>query len=1065
MSTYLQGITDFIPDYQPFQPDLNFYANALQTKQTQYDSNWKAVNNLYGQLHGAELTHDQNIAKKDQLLKQIDFNLKRVSGLDLSLEQNVQQATQVFRPFYEDKYLMKDMAWTKNFSSTYSSALALKSSQDQKMREQYWDTGIKEMQYRRDEFKEATLDETLNMGSVQYTPYSNAMKKYEELAKSFGDIETKTVDESGLYFIRQKNGALLIPSLQSLFMSNYATDPELQKIYATQAYVDRKDYSLQNATKYGGDKNIAEKAYLKEQYAFLKNYSAKRATVDAEHVDVTNSNIKSVNQAVQEGDVNPKQESYLENLERAMGINTANKEHSEKINNELNGDSSNTIITKGGPQGDELDLNDIELARLKVDAGRAAYFAEQDILGAANLYANRNSAYEMSANPIGLENLNHQHAMSRADQQHKYKLEELGTKAAYDQETNRIKHGIATGTLVYNEKGVAIPNEIYHKDIPWIAKWISGMTAEEINVEADNAEKIQESKTGLTNDWISNWFANMSQLVDKNSPEITDQELWGMMTLYDYNEKGAFGKSILDKAGVPYKQKANGKAKFLKLQQEYAANPEKVIKELTNSNMVLHMKKGFESWASKHDGHKIVQDYYSNENQKDASLSIEHFVRYQDDMNAVQELNTKTISKSINKAFDSKFGNFNDQQKAYLSDLFLRGVQGGTHEDLTHGMEGLTKEAFVKLAMKKYGNANLSYKKEWTDPEGAYYEGNPDRSLPVMLGLVQGSTEKQEAVFEQLYDQMSNNYFKTVTTTGPEGLKSAAGYLRGTDGRYALSTKAVTTQVVNLAAPGTPGFQSFMETMGDLNRINFNNDPSKYKISYGGATLSSDAADQTEAKQLVNSLLDTVRNGTKTAPFRIGSAQIGMENKNLGTMVIIPTKEWLEKHVKITDGDDKGKPDYAKIKEISENGITFTAPRQEWSNTLFQGNRMTPTEQKIAMGGKINYKDPNGAGSYSINKVTNMPGVDYALNYSIRQMDDNGKPVEDKYFVNYNRKGNKIDMAEKEMYNAILMTTQSNLEKFREFHRNGNTEALNNAKKYFGYTPQMSGFSYVNLNN
>jgi hypothetical protein len=57
MATYLQGISDFIPELQPFQPDLNFYANALQTKQTQYDSNWKAVNNLYGQLHGAELTH------------------------------------------------------------------------------------------------------------------------------------------------------------------------------------------------------------------------------------------------------------------------------------------------------------------------------------------------------------------------------------------------------------------------------------------------------------------------------------------------------------------------------------------------------------------------------------------------------------------------------------------------------------------------------------------------------------------------------------------------------------------------------------------------------------------------------------------------------------------------------------------------------------------------------------------------------------------------------------------------------------------------------------------------
>ena len=38
MSTYLQGVTDYIPQFQPFQPDLNFYANALQTKQNQYDT-------------------------------------------------------------------------------------------------------------------------------------------------------------------------------------------------------------------------------------------------------------------------------------------------------------------------------------------------------------------------------------------------------------------------------------------------------------------------------------------------------------------------------------------------------------------------------------------------------------------------------------------------------------------------------------------------------------------------------------------------------------------------------------------------------------------------------------------------------------------------------------------------------------------------------------------------------------------------------------------------------------------------------------------------------------------
>ena len=113
MATYISGVTDYIPQYQPFQPDYNFYSNVLQTKQTQYDTNWKALNKMYGQYYNADLTRDPNIAKKDNYLKQIEFNLQRVSQLDLSLEQNVDQATQIFKPFYEDKNLMKDMAWTK----------------------------------------------------------------------------------------------------------------------------------------------------------------------------------------------------------------------------------------------------------------------------------------------------------------------------------------------------------------------------------------------------------------------------------------------------------------------------------------------------------------------------------------------------------------------------------------------------------------------------------------------------------------------------------------------------------------------------------------------------------------------------------------------------------------------------------------------------------------------------------------------------------------------------------------------------------------------------------------
>ena len=263
MATYLQGVTDYIPQFQPFQPDLNLYANVLQTKQTQYDTSYKAINKIYGTYFYADLTRNNNIEKKDQLLKNIDFNLKRISGLDLSLDQNVAQAAQVFKPFYEDNNLMKDMAWTKTYNSQRGRAEGLKNAFDEKRREQYWDTGIKAMDYMKEEFKEASDEEALNFANVSYTPYVNTIKKAQEIAKEAGlSVEKVDFSPDGRYMIKTTNGEQLMEPLSKLFEAQLGADPAVQQIYQTQAYVNRKDYAYSNAAQFGGDKNAAEMKYL-----------------------------------------------------------------------------------------------------------------------------------------------------------------------------------------------------------------------------------------------------------------------------------------------------------------------------------------------------------------------------------------------------------------------------------------------------------------------------------------------------------------------------------------------------------------------------------------------------------------------------------------------------------------------------------------------------------------------------------------------------------------------------------------------------------------------------------
>ena len=322
MATYLQSVTDFIPQLQPFQPDLNFYGNVMQTKQTQYDTNWQALNKMYGQYYHADLTRDGNIAKKDNYLKQIEFNLKRVSQLDLSLEQNVTQATQIFKPFYEDKSLVKDMAWTKNFNNQMNRAEIFKLSSDEKDRAQYWETGVREMQYLKDEFKTATESEAMNFSNVEYTPYVNTIERAQKVAKESGlSVESVDFSKDGRWIVKTKNGEQLIEPLQKLFEAQLGSDPAIQAVYKTQAFVDRKDYAYSNAAQFGGDKNKAEMKYLENSFNILKEKSTARYKALQAQSKLYDSKIADIEKQIKDGDASPEAAQALSQYKMNKDIN------------------------------------------------------------------------------------------------------------------------------------------------------------------------------------------------------------------------------------------------------------------------------------------------------------------------------------------------------------------------------------------------------------------------------------------------------------------------------------------------------------------------------------------------------------------------------------------------------------------------------------------------------------------------------------------------------------------------------------------------------------------------
>jgi hypothetical protein len=128
MATYLKGVKDYVPQLQTFKPDYKFLSDVLSVRQDRYDTNYKSLNDLYSKVVYADMSREDNNTQRDIYANQLSNGLKQVSGMDLSLAQNVDVAKGLFKPFFENKALVKDMTFTKMYQKEGSRVSAMKDS-------------------------------------------------------------------------------------------------------------------------------------------------------------------------------------------------------------------------------------------------------------------------------------------------------------------------------------------------------------------------------------------------------------------------------------------------------------------------------------------------------------------------------------------------------------------------------------------------------------------------------------------------------------------------------------------------------------------------------------------------------------------------------------------------------------------------------------------------------------------------------------------------------------------------------------------------------------------------
>jgi hypothetical protein len=419
MATYIPGITDYIPQAQPFRPDFNMLGNMLQTKQSRYDANHKQLSSIYSTLLNSPLMRDENISKRDMFFKSVDQSIQRIAGLDLSLDQNVEAAKSIFKGFYEDKDLIKDMTWTKNYYNQKERSQAMRNCiKPDECGGSWWEGGDKYLDYKAQEFKNATKEEALGFENVNYVAAQDFQDKAMKAAKDAG-FKVVYDDVKGDWIVKTTNGTEMVKPLSEFYVSKFGEEPGMMEYLKANSYVNRKDWVASNLSNYQSE-DEANMAYIQEYYNQVEqsiNDGKKEAQTNA---DVANQKSKDIDQHVKTTGVLPQSDDWLSQ----WGDTKAEVEDAEK-NVKVYDEAANSMkVFKNN-------IGNMKAYLSYFDNSAAIDLLKRKSLLAASEYANLTTEREFRENPI-----------AKAAREHAWDLEKTRMKEGYiDPRTNEYVPG------------------------------------------------------------------------------------------------------------------------------------------------------------------------------------------------------------------------------------------------------------------------------------------------------------------------------------------------------------------------------------------------------------------------------------------------------------------------------------------------------------------------------------------------------------------------------------------------------------------------------------------------
>lgn len=401
MATYLQGSNKYIPQIQPYQPDLNFYKSVLDTKTAQYEAGYDRVNSIYGTLLNSPLTRQDTSTMRNDFFSKANNEIQRLAGVDLSLEDNQTAAFQVFKPLTTNKLFAKDVNFTKDLYNEYDRSEFFRNCINEKeCGGKFWQGGVDYLQYKAQDFAQADENIAMSMESPKYVPFVNTVQDAVDFAIN-SKLEMQTVTSDGRYIYTTTNGTPMEAPLHSYFIAKYGNDQKAADMYNVSAYLQRKAYGQEKAAQFGST-TAAEADYIQQVLSAADKANREYKKQAEQNKETVNAKKGVVEDYIKNKGVDPEMDKDLIEYYRRLNDDTDAADAADSYYKESLDISSPTSL-----EG----ISQTALAA-RADAILARNLLDSDMALAARSYATMTQKQKVEADPIYLENLDFSHQMS-----------------------------------------------------------------------------------------------------------------------------------------------------------------------------------------------------------------------------------------------------------------------------------------------------------------------------------------------------------------------------------------------------------------------------------------------------------------------------------------------------------------------------------------------------------------------------------------------------------------------------------------------------------------------------